>query len=122
MSMIRTLVAAVTLSGAAIGYASAQAASDWHTPGAGQNFYPQHRGGYYQPHGGYYQPQPQYVHPRIARKQAELDARRARKQAELDQRFINRYGYNPRAQPHYGYGYGQPHYYQPQPRGHYYYD
>jgi hypothetical protein len=90
MSMMKTLIVAAALSGA---FATTSQAQYYGHPGY-----------------GYYQPQPQYVHPRIARKQAELDARRARKQAELDRRFANRFGY----------GYQQPHYgYQPQPR---YYD
>ena len=38
----------------------------------------------------------QYVHPKILRKQAELEERRRRKQAELNERIYQKYGYGPR--------------------------
>jgi hypothetical protein len=50
-------------------------------------------------------PQPQYIHPKILRKQAELQAR-----------VYQKYGYV-QPQPHYGYGRPQHHGYRHQPRG-----
>ena len=50
-----------------------------------------------------YAPQQQYVHPRILRKQAQLE-----------RRFHEKYGYT---QPQYGYG-GQQHYYRQNDYGH----
>jgi hypothetical protein len=62
---------------------------------------------YYQqsPYGYYQQPAPQYVHPKILRKQREME-----------QRVYQKYGYpQQRHRNSYDYGYQQPQYY-PQPR------
>ncbi len=65
-----------------------------------------HYGNSYDHGRGYrHAPQPQYIHPKILRKQAELQAR-----------VYQKYGYV-QSQPHYGYGHQQHYGYRHQPRG-----
>jgi hypothetical protein len=83
MSTLKVAALAVALSGGIAAFAPADAQAQGYGYGRG----------HYQPHYGY-APQPQYVHPKILRKQAQLEAR-----------FHQKFGY---AQPQYGYGYGRP--------------
>jgi hypothetical protein len=104
MSKFKVAAFAVALAGGVMALAPVDAQAQ----GYGSHGYG-HNGGYN--YG--YAPQPQYVHPRVARKQAQLQ-----------ERFVEKFGY---VQPQYNYGrqhhYRQNHYgyqHQYQPRGHSY--
>ena len=81
MSMFKVAAVAVALAGGGLAFAPTDAQA--------QGYYGHHQG-YNQ---GYYRQAPVYVHPRVARKQAQLE-----------HRFIQKYGY---VQPQHHYGYGR---------------
>jgi hypothetical protein len=95
MSTLKVAALAVALSGGIAAFAPADAQAQGYGYGRG----------HYQPHYGY-APQPQYVHPKILRKQAQLQ-----------ERFYEKYGYaaqhghRPGRPWNHGYGYDYGHQY-----------
>jgi hypothetical protein len=102
MSALKIAVLAAALTAGAAATAEAQPYGYWH----GHQGY------------GYVQPQPQYVHPKILRKQAEMEARVRQKYGYTGPSHAYQYGHGDvYGQRHQRWGH-QPHpYYHHQPRG-----
>jgi hypothetical protein len=92
MSSLKVAALAVAIAGGMLTLSPADAqAQGW------GGHYGNSYGGNSYGHGYRHAPQPQYIHPKILRKQAELQAR-----------VYQKYGY---VQPQPYYGYGRPHHY-----------
>ncbi len=94
MSALKIAALAAALTAGVVATAEAQPYGHWQG----------HRG------YGYVQPQPQYIHPKILRKQAEMEARVRRKYGYAVAPYGYHYGHRPQhwGYQHNPYGYHQP--------------